>query len=127
MEDDSDRMPLAGSHLAYAMPESHAILAARSLNRPGVDGEYDGIPFAQGDHRRSRLHPWTLFGKHEFASHEILAGLREQSRYLEGKDMLPIQILMQTIIVVGTIAQQERRRPELTGVVTSIEEFLMVR
>ncbi len=39
--------------------------------------------------------------------------------------MLAIEILMQAIIVPGAILQQQRRRPDLTGVMASLQECLV--
>jgi hypothetical protein len=49
------------------------------------------------------LHPWPLLGHHEFAAHEVAAGRGKQNRHLDRKDVLAVEILMQTVEIAGHV------------------------
>jgi hypothetical protein len=51
------------------------------------------------------LHARTLFGQHELATCEVLAGLREKNGDLERECEIAIEILMETIEVTWNILQ----------------------
>ena len=64
------------------------------------------ISLAQWHHLRSGLHSWTLLSQHELAAREIPPRVGEQKGYLNRTDMLPIKILVQAVVIAGTILQQ---------------------
>ncbi len=73
MEDDAERLAMAATHAADAVPHIDAIDAARALHRTVLDGENHGVALAQRYDFRPRLHARPLFGQHELAAGEIAA------------------------------------------------------
>ena len=115
VEDHAQRVTLPGSHAADAVAEVDAIDPARATHGALVHGKDHGIPPSERHDLDARLHARPLLGQHELAAGELLAGLRQQARNLKRKDMLAIQILVQAVVVVRTVAEEQRRRPGLTG------------
>ncbi|ESY25690.1 hypothetical protein X750_03335 [Mesorhizobium sp. LNJC394B00] len=68
------------------------------------------------------MHARALLGQHEFAAGEILAGLRQQDRHLQGKSEIAVEVLMEAVEVAGAILQEKRRRPRLAAFVAKLEE-----
>ena len=60
---------------------------------------------AQWDDFRPRLHAGPLLGQDEFAAREIHARLVEQKRDLDREDMLAVEVLVQAVVIVGTVAE----------------------
>src|SRR4051812_28181448 len=63
VEDDAERVAPARSKRADAMPQLHAIGAARAPYRAGIDGEDRPIALPQLYHHRPRLHARALLGQ----------------------------------------------------------------
>jgi len=102
--------------------EEHAVL---DVHRTVVDREHHGIAPAQRHHLGPRLHAWPLLGQHEFAAGEILFRLRQQNRHLQRKDMLAVEILVESVVVARGVLQQERRWPRLPRLVAARDEIGM--
>ena len=126
MEDDANRIAVAASNPADAVAQVDAIDASGSLHRPAVYREDHRVALCQRHHFRTRLHAWTLFRQHEFPTSEIAARRRQQDRDLQRKHVLAVQILMETVVVVGAVLQDQRRRSRLSRRVAAIEECRMV-
>jgi hypothetical protein len=90
-----------------------AMDAAGALGGPIAHGEDDGLALPQGDHVRARLLAGALLDQDELAPLEVPAGLIEQDRHLQRKDVLPVEILVQAIVVPAPVAEHQRRRPGL--------------
>ena len=73
----------------------------------------DAIALLKRHHHRTGLHPGPLLRHNELSAAEIIARLRQQDRELERKDVLSIQVLVQTVIVVHSILQQQGRGTSL--------------
>ena len=54
---------------------------------------------------------------------EIRARVAEQDRHLQRKDVLPVEVLVQAVVVRLAVAQHQRRRPNLAGVVAAADEL----
>src|SRR4051812_12506820 len=113
-------MAMARAHAADAVAHVHAIDAAGSSDGPVMDGEDDGVALGERDHFGARLHARPLLGEYEFAAGEI-AGRREQERDLDGEDEVAVEILMEAVVIAGTVLEQERGRLGLTGVVAALQ------
>src|SRR5689334_11257566 len=122
VEDNSQGMALTCLHLTHTVSHVNAISPARCANRPMVNGKRHGIALPKRNHRGPRLHPWTLLCQHELAALEIMVGLRQQDRNLEGEDVLPVEVLMQAVVVTRDVSQEKRRRACLSGIVTALQE-----
>lgn len=72
VEDDSKRVAVPGSQATDAVAKIHPIESSLTLNRAMVHRKGHGIPLAERDHFRSRLHARTLLGEHELATREVL-------------------------------------------------------
>src|SRR6476661_1897523 len=68
----------------------------------------------------------ALLRHHEFAAREILTWPRQENGKLQGKDMLAVQILVQTIVIVDSILKQKRRRFDLAGFMATRNEIGMM-
>jgi hypothetical protein len=90
-----------------------------------VDSESHGIALAKWHHFRSRLHPRSLFRKHELSTGKVAHWFWEKNRYLYRKYVLAIEILVQAVIVSLAILEEQWRGPDLSGVVTALDELLM--
>ena len=64
-----------------------------------VDSESHRIALAKWHHFRPGLHPRSLFRKDELSTGKVAHRFREQNRYLYGKYVLAIEILVQAVIV----------------------------
>jgi hypothetical protein len=71
MENDAERVPVSAANAAHAMPQIHAIRAARSLHRPMMHGKCHGISLPQRHHLDTRLHPWALLRQYKVAAGKI--------------------------------------------------------
>ena len=125
MKDHADGMAVAGADPADAMAQINAIEPARPLHRPVMHSKCHRVALPQRHHFGPRLHPRPLLGQHEFAAGEIATRFRQQYRDLQREHVLAIEILMQAIVVAGAILQQQRRRPDLAGVMAPLQERLV--
>jgi hypothetical protein len=108
------------------MPQIDPIHPATSLHRPLAHSEDNGIALAERHNLGPGLHPWSLFGHHEFSAGKVLAHLREQNCHLQGEDVLPIDVLVETVVVIGSVLQQKWGGIPLSGFVASGNEFPML-
>jgi hypothetical protein len=122
MKDDAKSMTVPGTQTAYAVPQVDAIRATRPLHWAMMYGKRDRITLAKRNHLRPRLHARALFSQYKFPARKILFRLGQQDRYLYRKDVLAVEILMQAIVVTLPILQQQWRRPQLPGIMTSPDE-----
>src|SRR3954451_15067481 len=125
VEDYTQRMAVAGTDPAYAMPEIDAIDSARALNRPDMHRKHHSIALAKRHYFGPRLHAWALLGQDEFTTREVAAGFGQQNRDLQGKNVLAVEILMQAVVVARLVLQQQRRRPGLPCGMAAFEERIM--
>jgi hypothetical protein len=103
VENNADRVPMSRPYAAYAMPEIHAIHTAGALHRAVMNRKHDPVPLTERRNNRPRLHARTLLRHHEFAAGKISVRLREQHRELKRESMLPVQILVQAVVIIGPI------------------------
>ncbi len=125
MEDNSERMALPGVQPADTMAHHDPVKAADAAIRTFPDREDHCLPLAQRHHHGARLGPWTLLYQDELTTGEIRPGFAQEDRELQGKHMLPIQILMQAVEATGVVAQQQRRWAGLSGFVAARQIFGM--
>src|SRR5215472_17250593 len=104
------------------MAHVDAVDAARALHRSMMHGEDHALALRERHDFGARLHARPLLREHEFAAGEILARPRQQKSDLQRKNVLAVEILMQAIVVAGTIREQQRRRLRLYGLVTTREK-----
>src|SRR6202171_4375645 len=116
---------VAGPQIANSMLQVHSVHTSRAMNRSMTGRNYCGASLAQRQHERSRLHAGALLGHHEFAALEVAARLGEQQYNLQWKNMLPIEILVQTVVVASAVLQQKRRWLPLSGRVAAVDEIDM--
>ena len=123
VKNDADSVTVTRPQRAHAMLQVHAVRAARTLDRAVTDGDHCGVSLPQRQHERSRLHPGPLLGHYELAALEVLAGLGKQHNELKREHVLPVQILMQAVVVAGAVLQQEGRWLPLAGSRAAVNEF----
>lgn len=126
MKNDPHGMSTSRSDAADPVSHVDPVDAASPLHRSMMHWENHRLPPLKRHHFSSRLHPGTLFGEYKFPSGEVMLRLRQQNRDLQRKDMLPIQILMQTVVISLLILQQKRSRAHLPGMMTALYELLMI-
>src|ERR1039457_2149817 len=103
MESNPHRMAVPQEDAADAVPQIDAIHAANTLYRTFVNRENDTVALTKRHNDRPRLHAWPLLCHHEFATGEVLARFRQQNSELERKDMLAVKVLMQAVVIIGSI------------------------
>src|SRR5258708_22949429 len=106
VKDHTKGMTVAGSDPAHAVAQINAIEPARPLYRPVMHGKSHRIALREPHHLGPRLHPRPLLGQHEFAAGEIAARFRQQDRDLQREHVFAVEVLMQAVVVTGTILQQ---------------------
>ncbi len=108
------------------MTHDDAVNSARALNGPGIHCEHHRVAAPERHDRSPALHPGPLLGQDELTSDEIVAGLGQQHRYLERKDVFPVEVLMEAVKVARPVAKQERRGAGLAGCVATAQEVDMI-
>jgi hypothetical protein len=73
VENDSQRIPMAGSYAAYTMAQVDTVWPAGSLNRSVTDRENHSVTLLQSDDLGAGLHPRPLFRQHKLSAGEVLA------------------------------------------------------
>jgi hypothetical protein len=98
-------MPTPGTDAANAMPQIDTIAAAGALYRTVPDRKNDAIASPERHDLGPRLHSRTLLREDEFTARKIHAGLFQQDRNLERKDVFAVNVLMQTIEITGGVLE----------------------
>src|SRR5919112_268654 len=104
------------------MPEVDPIRSAGALDRSVANRKDHPLAGPQRHHLGPRLEARALFGEDEFPSGEILPRAGEQDRHLEWKHVLAVDVLVQAVEVPRLIAEEQRRRAELSGRMAASEE-----
>ena len=86
-----------------------------------MHGEDDALALHERNDFRPRLHARPLLREHEFTPGEIVARTRQQEGDLQRKNVLAVEVLVQTIIVTGLVGEEKRRRFRLSGFMTAHE------
>jgi hypothetical protein len=73
VEDDADRMALAGTYQAHAMAQVDAIHATHALYWPMMDREDDAVSLSEWHNHSARLLARSLLREHEFAAREVVS------------------------------------------------------
>src|SRR5262245_31908070 len=92
------------------MPHGRAVIAARALHRPLIDGEDDGVALLERHDLAARLHARPLLDQHEFATRELAAWLAQEDGRLQREYQLAIEVAVQAIVVARSVVQQQRCR-----------------
>lgn len=108
---------------AYPVTHSDPVEAPFAGDRPVSNREYHRVALIEVNYFHARLRPWTLLGKHELTTLKIVARPGQQDRGLQRKDVLAVDILMKTVVIVLTIPQQQGRRSWLPCGVADGEEI----
>jgi hypothetical protein len=83
----------------------HPVRPSYAPYRAVTNGDHCSVSLTQRQHKRSRLHPRALLGHHELAALEVSPRLRKQDHELERKNVLPVKILMQAVVVASAVLQ----------------------
>ena len=105
MKDDAEGVAVTLAHRADPMAQVDPVVTAGSSDRTSVHGENDTVALIERYHLDPRLHPRSLFGQHKFTALEIFGRLGEEDRDLQRENVLTVQVLVQTIVVAGTVLQ----------------------
>ena len=105
VENDTERMTVSRQDAAHAVTEIHAIHALVTLHRAIMNCEHNAISLSKRHNYRPRLHTRSLFRHHEFAAREVFVGFRQKDRELERENMLAIKVLVQTVVIVGSVLE----------------------
>ncbi len=95
MEDDAERVALSPTHFADAVTHFHAVVTARSHDRPFVNRKRDAMALFEPNNLDPRLHARPLLSQHELAACEFRL-VTQQHDDLQRKNILAIQVLVQT-------------------------------
>src|SRR6478752_6630574 len=114
VENHAKGMAVSCAYATHSMAKIDAVHAARAAHGPMMNCKDHCIALAQRNHLRPRLHPRPLLCEHELPAGKILAGLRQQDCDLQWEHMLPVEVLVQTVVVLGPVLEQQWRRPGLS-------------
>src|SRR5438552_19087963 len=106
-------MAMAGADAADAVSQINAVEPARPLHRAMVHGKGDRIALAERHYFRPRLHARALFGQYELADGEIGPRFRQEDCVLQPYYILAVELLIETIVIIGAILEQHRGGPGL--------------
>jgi hypothetical protein len=120
VEDDSEGEPLSGMDRADAMTHGYTIDAASAALGAMIDGEDNGFALCELDDGDSRLHAGTLFGEDELSAGEVARGFAEQEGYLERKDKIAVEVLVEAVVVARAVLQEQRCGAGLAGFVAEL-------
>jgi hypothetical protein len=123
VEDDAQGMSLSGAQSAHSMPEIDTIGSPRTADRAMMDCEGNRISSAKSHDFGTGLHARPLLGEDELTAGEVLLRRREQDCHLNRKDVLSVQILMETVEVAGAVLEEKRSRTQLSPVMASLDEI----
>jgi hypothetical protein len=70
-----------------------------------MDRESYGISPAKRHDFGTRLHTGPLLRQHELASGEVSLRLRKQDGNLYGKDVLSVEVLVETVVIAGAVLE----------------------
>ena len=119
MENDTERMTMPRANAADAVPKFDPIHTARTRYRTVMDGEDHRVTLLERHNFWPRLHARALFGEHEFAAREVPFGFGQQNRDLERENVLAIEVLMQTVVIVRPVLKQQRGGPKLPRIMAT--------
>src|SRR5919202_3371327 len=105
------------------MAKIDAIHAPRAMHGTLAHGEDHPVTLPQRHHHGPRLHARTLFSEDKFTAGEVMLGFREEERHLEGKHVLAVQILVETIVIATAVAKQQWRWSTLACLVAAGDEL----
>jgi hypothetical protein len=86
-----------------------------------IDGEDDGFALMKLNDGDAGLHAGALLGEDELAAGEVVRGVAEQEGYLQGKDELAVEVLVEAVIVALAVLQKQRR---WAGLASAVAELL---
>src|SRR5260370_18986621 len=122
VENDGDRMRVPRPDAADDVSQVYAIGAARTLHGTIVNRENNAVSLTERHDHRPALHARTLLRHDELSTGEVDAWVGQQNGQLEREDMFPVEVLMQAVVVVGSILKEKGRRPHLTSIVATLDE-----
>src|SRR5262249_7790610 len=103
------------------MAHVDSVGAARALHRPMMHRENDAFALRERNDFRPRLHAGALLREQKSPAGEVFTRTRQQKGNLQRENVLPVEILMQTIVVADAVSQEKRRRLRLSGFATARE------
>src|SRR5260370_12493767 len=121
VEYDAERVTLARPQAADAVAHCHPVRSAGAFDRSMVDREDHRLALLQRHDFAPRLRPRPLFDEQELAAGKVRLGVTEQHRQLQRKYEVAVQILVQAIVIAGSVFEQERGWPLLAGFVALLE------
>src|SRR2546430_9976780 len=121
----AQRVTVSGPNPADAVTKIHAIHSASACHRAMMHGEDYRISLAKRHDLGPRLHAGPLLRNDELAPGEVLTRLRQQDRHLQREDTLAVEILVQAVVVTGSVLKQQRGGTGLTGRAAAGHKFLM--
>jgi hypothetical protein len=107
------------------MPKVDSIDSARPLNWTMVNREGHSISLTKRYDFGPCLHSGSLLRQHELASGKIPLRLRKQDSNLYGKDVLSVKVLVKTVVIAGTVLEEQWSGPLLSSIVASPDEVRM--
>src|SRR3546814_7711478 len=109
VEVDAEGVAAAGAYAADAVAKVRAVEATRAFLRAVTHREDHRIATADGCHLDARLPARPLLGQHERPAGEVAARLGQQHGRLQGKHLVAVEILVQAVVVAGTIGRASCR------------------
>ena len=123
VKDHPKRMTLPAANGTHAVAHRYAIDTARPALGTVIDRKDDGLALAKRNDGDAGLHARTLLGEHELSAGEVASGLTEKKSYLERKEDVAVEVLMQAVVVAGLVAEQQWRGSLLPCLVTDAKKL----
>src|SRR5882724_6694397 len=105
MKYHAERAACAAADLGNAVPDDGLRPTPGTGHWPIAHGDDRGVALRERNHDRAGLHTRAAFHQQQLTALEIALRRIEQHDYLQRKIDVPIEILMQPIVVTGSVAQ----------------------
>ncbi len=107
MEDDAQRVALAGVYGADAVFHGYAVVAVGAFDGPEVGGEQEHIALAGLEHDSPGLRSGALFREYELAAGIVFTGFVEEEDELYREEEIAVEVLVERVVTAFAVLQDE--------------------
>lgn len=105
MKYHAERAARTAADFRDAMPDDGPGPTAGTSDWPLTHGDDRGIAACERNYNRTRLHAGAAFHQDQFTTLKIALRCIKKDDDLKGKIHVPVEVLVQPIVVAGSIAQ----------------------
>jgi hypothetical protein len=106
VEDAAEGDALPRADACDSVADLHAPLAARPVHRPLAVRKHDRLALRERHHLDASLLARPLLEQQELAPAEVALRVAQQERDLEWEGDRSVEVLVQTVVATGRVAQQ---------------------